>query len=120
MSIGRKSRLWTAAQDRAIRDRDQHCQFYGCTETRYLQIHHEDISMFDFEKQLRNNRDSFNTVRKLSPTRYRFRVLDPDGNDIRAMQSTRMDCIAEKKGKLSAEMLSAQTKRINFNGYAGR
>jgi len=121
LDIGRKARVWTAAQDRAIRDRDQHCQFYGCTETRYLQIHHivhwadggstsvdngvclcsgchrkvheggytiewvnnhperideqftqqqhnNDISMFEFEEQLRNNRDSFNTVRKLSPT----------------------------------------------------
>ncbi|MFT6309356.1 MAG: hypothetical protein ACJA0Z_004537 [Halioglobus sp.] len=42
-----------------------------------------DISMFDFEKELRNDKASFNTVRKLSPTCYRFRVVDTQGQDIR-------------------------------------
>jgi hypothetical protein len=135
--IGRKSRLWTNAMTRAIKDRDQHCQFYGCTQTHNLQIHHiihwanggstsvengvclcqyhhtlvheggysiqavannqtslneqfsqqqhaSETSMFDFEKELRNNRESFNKVRKLSPTTYRFRVFDADGRDISA------------------------------------
>jgi hypothetical protein len=134
--IGRKSRLWTNAMTRAIKDRDQHCQFYGCTHTHNLQIHHivhwanggstsvengvclchyhhtlvheggysiravahnqtslneqfsqqqhvSDASMFDFEKELRNDKESFNKVRKLSPTNYRFRVFDADGRDIR-------------------------------------
>ena len=134
--IGRKSRLWTNAMTRAIKDRDQHCQFYGCTHTHNLQIHHivhwvnggstsvengvclchyhhtlvheggysiravaknqtslneqfsqqqhvSDASMFNFEKELRNDRESFNKVRKLSPTTYRFRVFDADGRDIR-------------------------------------
>ncbi len=134
--IGRKSRLWPNAMTRAIKDRDQHCQFYGCTHTQNLQIHHivhwanggttsvengvclchyhhtlvheggysiravannqtslneqfsmqqhvSDASMFDFEKELRNNNKSFNKIRKLSPTTYRFRVFDNDGRDIR-------------------------------------
>jgi len=55
------------------------------------QQNRKDITMFDVEKQLRNNRGSFETIRNLSPTRYRFRVLDPDGNDIRAKQSTHVD-----------------------------
>ena len=138
--IGRKSRLWPNAMARAIKDRDQHCQFYGCTQTQNLQIHHithwadggstsvangvclyqgchtkvheggytiqpvegheqrleeqfeqqqcaDDLSLFNFEKELRNNKDSFNKVRTLLPTRYRFRVVDADGTDIRNMSS---------------------------------
>lgn len=40
IDIGRKSRLWPAGMTRAIKARDQHCQFPGCTATRHLQIHH--------------------------------------------------------------------------------
>ncbi|MDB4223681.1 HNH endonuclease, partial [Granulosicoccus sp.] len=133
--IGRKSRLWTNAMTRAIKERDKHCQFYGCTHTHNLQIHHivhwanggstsvengvsvcayhhallheggysiqavannetsvneqfsqqqhvGDTSMFNFEKELRNDKESFSKVRKLSPTTYRFRVFDADGRDI--------------------------------------
>ncbi len=140
IDIGRKSRLWPNAMARAIKDRDQHCQFYGCTQTQNLQIHHmthwadggstsiangvclcqgchtkvheggysiqpvdgneqrleeqfeqqqraDDLSLFNFEKELRNNRDSFNQVRTLLPTRYRFRVVDVDGKDIRNLSS---------------------------------
>jgi hypothetical protein len=43
----------------------------------------DDLSLFDFEKELGNDRESFNQVRKLLPTRYRFRTVDADGNDIR-------------------------------------
>jgi hypothetical protein len=120
---------------RAIRERDQHCQFYGGAQTRNLQIHHivhwadggsnsvanavclcqachtrvheggyttqhvdgheqrlseqfeqqqqtDDASLFDFEKELRNNRESFSQVRKLLPTRHRFRIVDAEGNVI--------------------------------------
>ncbi len=136
IDIGRKSRLWPPAMARAIKNRDQHCQFNGCTQTKNLQVHHiihradggstsvdngvsvcqkchtklheggysiqrvndveprvnEQFSqqqhtnnnlMFNFEKELRDNRASFNNIRLLSPTRYRFRVLDPEGRDIR-------------------------------------
>jgi hypothetical protein len=138
--IGRRSRLWPNAMARAIRNRDQHCQFYGCTQTHNLQIHHikhwadggttcvsngvcirqkhhtmvheggysiqpvassedrlndqfsmqqhaDNTSMFNVEKELRNDRESFNTVRKLSPTKYRFRVFNADGQDIRSKHS---------------------------------
>jgi hypothetical protein len=47
------------------------------------QQHSHDISMFDFEKELRNDKTSFNTVRKLTPTCYRFRVVNAQGQDIR-------------------------------------
>ena len=39
VDIGRKSRIWPSALARAIKVRDQHCQFPGCTQTRHLQIH---------------------------------------------------------------------------------
>ncbi|MDB4222772.1 HNH endonuclease [Granulosicoccus sp.] len=136
VDIGRRSRIWPNAMARAIKDRDQHCQFYGCTQTNNLQIHHiihwadggttsvsngaclcayhhvmvheggyriqavanddkslneqfgmqqrkDDISMFSFEKELRNDRNSFDRVRKLASTRYRFRIVNSDGQDIR-------------------------------------
>jgi hypothetical protein len=138
--IGRKSRIWPNAMARAIKDRDQHCQFYGCTQTQHLQIHHlihwaddgttcvsngaclcqfhhtmiheggyriqavasseqrlneqfslqqhvDDTSMFSFEKELRSGRESFNRVRRLSPTHYRFRVVDADEQDLRSRHS---------------------------------
>ena len=47
------------------------------------QKHADDISMFHVEKELRNDRQSFTKVRNLSPTRFRFRVVDAQGNDIR-------------------------------------
>ena len=125
---------------RAIKDRDQHCQYPGCTKTHQLQIHHithwadggatsiengvsvccfhhtmlhegghviqkvdgnaqqiqkqftdqqhtSDFVMGDVEKQLRNDEASFADIRALSPTRYRFRVVDANGNDIRYSQS---------------------------------
>ena len=121
---------------RAIKDRDQHCQYPGCTKTHQLQIHHikhwadggatsiengvsvccshhtmlhegghviqkvdgnaqqiqkqftdqqhtSDLAMGETEKQLRDDQASFADVRALSPTRYRFRVVDANGIDIR-------------------------------------
>jgi len=134
--IGRKSRIWPNALARAIKERDQHCQFYGCTQSSNLQIHHiihwadggttslsngvcvcqrhhtmiheggysiqkvdsyeqrqdeqfadqqhgDDIGMFNVESELRNSRESFDRVRNLSPTRYRFRTINALGQDIR-------------------------------------
>ncbi len=40
INIGRKSRLWPSAMARAIKARDQHCQFPGCTQHQHLHIHH--------------------------------------------------------------------------------
>ena len=40
ISIGRKSRVWTAPMSRAIVARDCHCQFPGCSARRHLHIHH--------------------------------------------------------------------------------
>ena len=135
VDIGRKSRIWPSAMARAIRERDQHCVWPGCTQTHHLHIHHlrhwadggatsilngaslcsshhslvheggytiqrvedndqrlheqfvqqqhsADLSQFDVEKELRNDKESFNTVRTLSPECYRFRVIDAQGQDI--------------------------------------
>ncbi|MDB3935435.1 HNH endonuclease [Granulosicoccus sp.] len=49
------------------------------------QRHAEDVSLFDFERELRNNRESFDTVRKLSPTRFSYRVLNAQGVDVRTL-----------------------------------
>ena len=142
VDIGRKSRIWPTAMARAIKERDQHCQFPGCSQTQHLQIHHikhwadggstsvdnavclcsgchvkvheggykiqrvennpqrqdeqyqsqlhnHDVGMFDFEKAMRNDRNSFNTISALSPTRFRFRVVDAKGRDIRTKLKTK-------------------------------
>ena len=133
--IGRKSRIWPSAMERAIKERDQHCIWPGCTQSRHLHIHHikhwadggatsvdngaclcshhhtmvheggftiqrvdnndqrlmeqfvqhqhsNDTSMFEFESTLRNSKKSFAKVRKLLPTRYRFRVINAQGQNI--------------------------------------
>lgn len=50
-----------------------------------ISVTKNDITQFDIEKLLRSDRESFDTVRKLSPTRFRFcfQVLDSDGRDVR-------------------------------------
>lgn len=41
LDVGRKTRVWTTAQRRAIIARDRHCQGRGChTPARYCDIHH--------------------------------------------------------------------------------
>lgn len=40
LSIGRKARAWPEPMLRALRARDECCQFPGCTSTRWLQAHH--------------------------------------------------------------------------------
>jgi hypothetical protein len=40
LSIGRKTRVVSAAIRRAIYARDRHCRFPGCHNTRFLHIHH--------------------------------------------------------------------------------
>ena len=137
MDIGQKGRLWPAAMARAIKIRDQHCQFPGCKQSQHLHIHHiihwadgGSTSMengcclcpahhrvvheggyriervknherrmleqfqqqtvnashpaFDVERHLRNSPESFDKVRAVSPTRFRFRVVDKQGKDILA------------------------------------
>lgn len=42
LDVGRKTRIWTAAQRRAIIARDRHCQGPGCrTRARHCDIHHQ-------------------------------------------------------------------------------
>jgi len=170
VSIGRKSRLWPAAMVRAIKSRDQHCQFPGCSNTRHLQIHHiqhwadggstsvengvclcsrchtlvheggyriervnndaplmekqftrqqapqDDVAIFDVERQLRNSRESFDYVRSLSPTRYRFRVINASGIDIRDFDSTRVE---NYKGVEKSPHREKQHIRSKINECAG-
>jgi len=59
--------------------------------------------MFSFEKKLRNERESFDKMRSLSPTRYRFRVLDASGQDIKSSHST-----------MSNEFVREGTHDVNF------
>jgi hypothetical protein len=43
LDVGRRTRIWTAAQRRAIIARDRHCQGPGCrAKPRHCDIHHED------------------------------------------------------------------------------
>lgn len=43
LDVGRKTRVWTAAQRRAIIARDRHCQGPGCrAKAKHCDIHHED------------------------------------------------------------------------------
>jgi len=48
----------------------------------YQQLNTTDTAQFDFEKNLRHDRESFNSVRKLMPSVYRFRVINADGKDV--------------------------------------
>ena len=40
LNVGRKTRAIPSAIRRALRARDSHCQFSGCSHTRYLDGHH--------------------------------------------------------------------------------
>jgi hypothetical protein len=43
LDVGRKARVWTTAQRRAIGARDRHCQGPGCrAQPQHCDIHHED------------------------------------------------------------------------------
>ena len=55
------------------------------------QTRSDDTTMFKFEKDLRNDRESFDTIRKLSPTRYRFRFKDAQGVEVRAVSEASDD-----------------------------
>jgi len=48
----------------------------------FQQLHITDTNQFDFEKDLRSDWESFNSVRQLMPSTYRFRILNADGLDI--------------------------------------
>ena len=52
-------------------------------DTQFIQqLKTADTAQFEFEKNLRYDRESFNSVRKLMPSVYRFRVVNADGEDI--------------------------------------
>nr|MBX2839598.1 hypothetical protein [Gammaproteobacteria bacterium] len=42
-----------------------------------------ETNQFEFEKSLRCDRESYDKVHKLSPTRFRFRIIDAKGRDVR-------------------------------------
>jgi len=83
------------------------------------QQHADDLSLFNFEKELRNDRESFNTVRKLSPTRYRFRVVDAHGHAIRNRQTANADISASTAISSSTDISSntdvASNTDVNSN-----
>ncbi|MDB4222543.1 hypothetical protein N9850_02135 [Granulosicoccus sp.] len=65
-----------------------------------LQEAGRDIATAD---RLRNDEESFNKVRKLSPTSHRFRVFDADGRDIRTSHHTQT-CKAETPSKPDSQI----------------
>ena len=162
MDIGRISRIWPNAMERAIKERDQHCQWPGCTRTQHLPIHHiihwadggktsidngvavcayhhsllheggytieranssEQLineqfeqqrhtnvaGLFDFEKDLRNDRESFDKIRNLQPTRYRFIVKNAQGVDIRTLPAQSVD-----KDSLGADSQGASSSPDSY------
>jgi len=56
------------------------------------QQHNDDVSQFDFEKSLRTDQESFDTVRKLSPTRFRYEIRDSRGQIISGHSSNDAMC----------------------------
>ena len=91
MDIGRISRIWPNAMARAILERDQHCQLYGCTRTHNLKIHHLIHWAYGGETSVSNGASlcgyhhALVHEGNLSPTRYRFRVRNAQGIDIRTL-----------------------------------
>jgi len=64
----------------------------------FQQLNTTDTNQFDFEKNLRGDWESFNSIRKLMPSTYRFRILNADGQNITeygldiSNDSTRGEC----------------------------
>lgn len=64
----------------------------------FQQLNTFDVAQFEFEAKLRGDWQSFNSVRQFMPSRYRYRIIDGNGNDIvdtnrRALaHSTRVEC----------------------------
>jgi hypothetical protein len=86
------------------------------------QQHVSDPTMFDFEKELRSDRDSFNRVRKLSPTTYRFRVFDADGRDIRGSHDANNShytktCKADIPTLLNSQIRQSVLKPVHHYGF---
>jgi len=52
----------------------------------FQQLNTADTNQFEFERELRHDYESFNTVRKLMPSVYRFRVFNADGIDVRYIE----------------------------------
>lgn len=73
----------------------------------FQQLNTSDSNQFDFETTLRSDWNSFDSVRQLMPLRYRFRIMDRDGNDIGHRElrgghdSTHVEC-RESEGRYHA------------------
>ena len=48
----------------------------------FQQLNTTDTAQFEVEKNLRHDWESFDSVRKFMPSRYRFRIINADGEDI--------------------------------------
>ncbi|MEE9333430.1 MAG: hypothetical protein V3U65_05000, partial [Granulosicoccaceae bacterium] len=73
------------------------------------QQHNDDINLFDFEQSLRNDKKSFNTVRKLSPTRFRYRILDSHGRVITGRSSDKFQVDVQNRSLVDANQLTNQS-----------
>lgn len=79
----------------------------------------DDLTLFTVEKALRNDRVSFNQVRNLMPTRYRFRIVDANGNDIRNGSTVKVSSANACKGETHSfstpvDSSSAHSTRVEY------
>ena len=87
------------------------------------QLKTSDTAQFEFEKNLRHDQKSFNSVRKLMPSVYRFRVIDVDGKDVGERElgmlsdSTRVGC-REGMGEYCVPLLYDRRIVEKERGYA--
>ncbi|MFT5044894.1 MAG: hypothetical protein ACI8UP_001864 [Porticoccaceae bacterium] len=68
-----------------------------------IQPHADNTGIFNVAKELRNDRESLNTVRKLSQTKYRFHVVNADGQNINSrLPKTNSESLSNDKRNVQA------------------
>jgi hypothetical protein len=80
----------------------------------FQQLNFQDLNQFDFEESLRNDRESFNTIRQLSPERFRFRIIDKNGYDI-ADAAVVDTCSAQNTHDASTHIESTRTESTHID-----
>lgn len=76
---------------------------------------------YDDQQQLeiQDDRESFDTIRALSPTRYRFRIVDANGRDIRHVNdaniSANTNTLTPHDPQRSTRVACAETPLINYS-----
>jgi hypothetical protein len=78
----------------------------------FQQLHFHDLNQFDFEESLRNDRESFNAIRQLSPERFRFRIINKNGQDI--TDAAVVDL--KPAQKISDDSTRSDSTRVDYTG----